>query len=126
MAKKELTELEIMKRKNKEIVNAKIHEVGPSMVAKMIRFIDDNFENEEDKDMRRDAHKLAARLYDSIIPKTQVIESNTTNTIQDKRFEMFVNAMTQKAEQPKQIEVEEAEVVSDEEARKIRDELRGK
>jgi hypothetical protein len=118
MSKKELTELEVMKRKNKEIVNAKIHEVGPSMVAKMIRFVDDHYDS-EDKDFRRDAHKIAGRLYDSIIPKTQVIEDNRTGQeILRKDFQMFMNSVIQK--NTKMIEVEEATIIDEEAAKSVR------
>lgn len=107
-----------VRERQKEMVRDMLVAKGPRMMKMCLDFIENNF-NEEDKDLRRDAHKLFGKWFDSQIPKTQIIESkNETKVINDPRFFDFIKDMTKTP--AKAIEVEEAEIISQEDALSVR------
>ncbi len=118
MAKKDLE-----KQRQKDLVKRMWADKGPRMLEKMYTFIDQNFED-EDKDVRRDAHKLFMKLFDSQVPKTLITEQKGNEGYLNKRVEQALNMMLKEA--PKMIEVEEAEIVpiDDDEALRVRNETR--
>lgn len=111
---KALTETQ---KKQKELVQEMLVSKGPRMMTKAMAFIEKHF-NDKDKDLRRDAHKLFGKWFDSQIPKTQIMQVKNEKQIMDPRFEQFLNALT--AQNHKAIEVEEAEIINEDEALSVR------
>ncbi|MCP3683409.1 MAG: hypothetical protein GY861_12035 [bacterium] len=121
MAKKDLT------KKDKQNSAVKLwNNRGPRYMEMIDDFIVENF-NDEDKDMRRDAHKLLGKVFDANISKAALVTKNETdpNAFPNK-FQQALNAYIQ--QNPAMIEVEEAELVNptlpEEEALKIRNATR--
>jgi len=90
---------------------------GVGMMRKIVTFIENHWDD-EDKDLRRDAHKLLSKYFDSYIPKKQVIETTTEVKILDDRINRAVDVITVDAH--KRIEVEEATIIDPSEARSIK------
>jgi hypothetical protein len=97
---------------------------GPRYMEMIDQFIMENL-NSEDKGLRRDAHKLLGKVFDSNISKAPIVTKNDTpqNGALPVHLAQALNAFL--AQTPNMIEVEEAELVtSDEEAIKIRNATR--
>ena len=95
---------------------------GPRYMELIDSFIIENF-NDEDKDIRRDAHKLLGKVFDSNISKAALITKNEGGGGKEipVHLAQALNAFMSNGHGQKMIEVEEAElVVNDEEALKIR------
>ena len=90
MARKALTETQ---KKQKELVQQMLVAKGPNMMSKCLNFIEKHFDD-EDKDYRRDAHKLFGKWFDSQIPKTQIMQVQNEKPIMDPRFEKFLDTIT--------------------------------
>jgi len=110
-------EIAVAEDKRKELVKEMLVSKGPRMMKLCMDFIEEHF-NSEDKDYRRDSHKLFGKWFDSQIPKTQIIETNNGAKTMDKRLEAFINMMSQ--EMPRMIEVEEAQIIGESEAKEVR------
>jgi len=104
--------------KYKDLVKKKIVECGPRHMDMMLTFIEDHFFDHDNPEAMKLAHKLHGKWFDSTIPKKQVMETKTEVKYLDNRFEQFINAMA--AQEHKRIEVEEAEIISPEEALRIK------
>lgn len=102
------------KKTQRALVAQKIADQTPRMISKMFDFIDSHFDD-EDKDYRRDAHKLAHKIFDSQIPKVSVIENHNETRIVDERLHTFINNVTSK-----KIEMADAEIINEEEAKEAR------
>ena len=90
---------------------------GLGMMKRIVTFIENHWDD-EDKDLRRDAHKLMHKYFDSYIPKKQVIETSTEVKILDERIDRAIEVIAVDAH--KRIEVEEAEIITPEEAKSIK------
>jgi DNA-binding LacI/PurR family transcriptional regulator len=115
MAKKDLE-----KQKQKNLVKKLWENKGPRYLQMMDEYIMQNF-NSEDKDERNAAHKLFGRVMDANVSKAALITKTEDGpNILDERINKFIDAMTLGVNQ-KMIEVEEAElVVSEDQAKEIR------
>ena len=100
--------------RHKELIETKIAEVGPRMMNMMFKFIEDHYFDEENPESMKLAHKGHGKWFDSQIPKKQVIETKTEIRVLDPRFEKAMDMVT--AESVKAIEMEEAEIISIEDA----------
>ncbi len=116
MAKKDLT------KKEKQNFAVKLwNNRGPRYMEMIDNFIVENF-NDEDKDMRRDAHKLLGKVFDANISKAALVTRQEGGSKElPTQLAQALNAFVQ---QPAMIEVEEAELVNEEEALKIRNATR--
>lgn len=104
--------------KNKEIVSAMLNDASPRMVKKALQFIEENINNTEDHKLRADAIKLYSKWFDAFIPKTTIIENrNDSRVIEDTRFLEFIDNINKN--RLKEIECEDATVISEEVARKV-------
>ena len=111
---KELTDIQ---KRQKELVSQMLVDKGPRMMGLAMNFIENHF-NDEDKDYRKDAHKLFGKWFDSQIPKTQVLQVQNEKAIMDPRFEKFLDMVS--SESRKAIEVEEAEIIDESAALSVR------
>jgi len=117
MAKKDLT------KKEKQNFAVKLwNNRGPRYMELIDSYIMENF-NDEDKDVRRDAHKLLGKVFDANISKAALITKNEGGPKElPAMFQQALNAYIQQT--PQMIELEEAELVNEEEALKIRNATR--
>ena len=102
----------------KALVDKKIREVGPRYMDMMLAFINEHFDNGEEPEKMKLAHKLHGKWFDSTIPKKQVMETKTEVKILDDRFDKFIDRMA--LQEHKRIEVEEAQIIDPEEALRIK------
>jgi len=120
MKSKELSPKAKEKHKKKELVKELWDVKSPRYLKLMDDFIVEHFNNEDDKDLRRDAHKLFGKLFDTQVAKKVNIEGGGNgggNTL-TKQFEEALNAVVAQGRQ--RIEVQEAEIISPEEAANIK------
>jgi len=104
------------RERQKALVKDMLVAKGPRMMKMCMDFIEDHF-NDDDTQLRRDAHKLFGKWFDSQIPKTQIVHNTNTNrTISDSRFFDFINNIGK----TKAIEVEEGQIISEEDALSVR------
>jgi hypothetical protein len=117
MAKKDLT------KKDKQNFAVKLWNArGPRYMELIDGFIMENF-NDEDKDVRRDAHKLLGKVFDANISKAALVTRQEGGSKElPTQLAQALNAYIQQT--PAMIEVEEAELVNEEEALKIRNATR--
>ncbi len=105
------------KKRQKEIMKDFLDSKSAGMARKVVSFIDDHWDS-EDKDLRRDAHKLLHKYFDAYMPKTQLVETKTEVKILDERINMAITHISDV--EHKRLEVEEAEIISPEEAMSAR------
>jgi len=120
MKSKELSPKAKKRQKEKELVKELWDVKSPRYLKLMDDFIIQHFNNEDDKDLRRDAHKLFGKLFDTQVAKKVNIEGNNNGGGQalTRQFEEALNAVV--AQGRKRIEVQEAEIISPEEANSIK------
>jgi hypothetical protein len=107
----------IDKARQQELMRDYLDSKSVGMVKKVVTFIENHWED-EDKDFRRDAHKLLHKYFDAYVPKKQVIENKTEVVFLDERIDKAINYVAM--EEHKRLEVEEAVIISPEEAKNAR------
>ncbi len=109
------------KQKQKELVKVLWDIKSPRYLKLMDAFIVEHFNNEDDKDLRRDAHKLFGKLFDTQVAKKVNIEGGGNaggGQALTRQFEEALNAVVAQGRQ--RIEVQEAEIISPEDAASIK------
>jgi hypothetical protein len=101
------------KGRQKELMRSLFDSKSAGMARKVISFIEDHWDS-EDKDLRKDAHKLLHKYFDVYMPKTQLVETKTEVKILDERINQAITHIS--ANEHRRIEVQEAEIISPEEA----------
>ena len=112
-------EVDLHRERRKEIVTNTFIDAGPRMAKAAMQFIEENF-NSDDKDLRRDAHKLYLKWHDSFIPKTQIVHNKTEikSSIKDHRLTEFINSVTKNAYS--EVKEAESEIIDVEDALSVR------
>ena len=117
MNSRELAKAE--KKKKNDLVKEMWDNRSPRYLKLMDDFIISNFNNEDDKDMRRDAHKLFGKLFDTqVAKKLDIGAGGGSGQGLTRQFEEALNAVVAQGRQ--RIEVQEAEIIDVEEARRIK------
>jgi len=117
MNSRELAKAE--KKKKNDLVKEMWDNRSPRYLKLMDDFIISNFNNEDDKDMRRDAHKLFGKLFDTqVAKKLDIGAGGGGGQGLTRQFEEALNAVVAQGRQ--RIEVQEAEIIDVEEARRIK------
>lgn len=107
----------IDKNRQQELMREYLDSKSVGMVKKVVTFIENHWDD-EDKDFRKDAHKLLHKYFDAYVPKKQVIENKTEIKVLDERIGRAIDHIAM--EEHKRIEVEEAEIITPEEAKSAR------
>jgi hypothetical protein len=109
--------VKVDRRRQQELMREYLDSKSVGTIKMGIEFMEQNF-HDEDKDIRRDAHKIFSKFFDSYIPKKQVIENKTEVKFLDERIDKAINHVAM--EEHKRIEIEEAVIISPEEAKNAR------
>lgn len=112
--------LQKIKAERKELVRELWETKSPRYLKLLDKFIEDHF-FDDDKDFRRDAHKLLVKVFDSQVAKKVNIEGNDNNgggKELTRRFEEALNNVIRQG--TKRLEVQEAEIISPDEAKRIK------
>ncbi len=112
--------------KNRETVERKelVKELWTVKSPKYLKMLDEFITNhffDDDKDIRRDAHKLFGKVFDSQVAKKVNIEGggeSSGGTGLTRRFEQALNTIISQG--TKRIEVQEAEIIDPAEAHRIK------
>jgi hypothetical protein len=113
----------LQKAKNaerKELVKELWETKSPKYLKMLDQFIESHF-FDDDKDIRRDAHKLFGKLMDSQVAKKVSIEGGApagNGAEMGRRFEEALNAVIHQGGQ--RVEIQEAEIIDPSEALRIK------
>ena len=112
--------LQKIKAERKELVRELWETKSPRYLKLLDKFIEDHF-FDDDKDFRRDAHKLFGKVFDSQVAKRVSVDGGSGSgdgAEMGRRFEEALNAVIHQG--VKRLEVQEAEIIEPTEALRIK------